>query len=318
MAGGTPSRPPLRHRLEYAALIGVGRLVRALPYRASLALAWVVAAILHHLAGFRRAEARRRIRIVFGPDMPERRVRRVAWESFRTLCFNAVDALCLPLRNPEWFRAHVTFEGRTDLLDECKASGRGLIAAGCHMGNWELCGVAMQCSGNPFFSLVRRQKNALTDAYLNRMRAAAGVPAIMNDDPGLLKQVIRRLRAGEFLAILPDVRARTPAHLIPFLGGTANLGAGPALLARQSGARLTTAEVRRIGWTKHLVIYGDPIELDPSAERNADARRVMTEVMARLERSIRAHPGQYFWYNRRWVLDPLVPAESNPAPESPL
>ena len=318
MAGGPPSRPLLRHRFEYAALAVLGWMVRAMPYRASLALAWLAAAILHHLIGFRRAEARRRIRWVFGPDMPERTVRCAAWKSFRTLCFNAVDTLCLPRRSPEWFRAHIALEGRTDLLDECKASGRGLIVAVPHMGNWELAGVAMQRFGYPFFFLARRQKNALTDAYLNRMRAAAGVPAVMNDDPGLLKQVIRRLRAGEFLALLPDVRARTPAHPIPFLGGTANLGAGPALLARQSGARLITARIERIGWTKHRVTYGDPIEPDPSAERDADARRVMTEVMARLEGSIRAQPGQYFWYNRRWVLDPLTPAESKPAPESPL
>ena len=318
MAAGVPSRPLLRHRLEYAALVGVGALVRALPSRAALALAWLVAAFLHHVIGFRRAEARRRIRLVLGPETPEREVRRAAWTSFRILCFNAVDALCLPIRTPEWFRTHVALEGRTDLLEECKASGCGLILTVPHMGSWELVGVALQRAGFPFFFLARRQKNALTDAYLNRLRATAGVPAMMNDDPGLLKQSIRRLRGGEFLGLLPDVRARTPAHPIPFLGGTANLGAGPALLARQSGARLVAARVERIGWTRHRITFVHALEPDPSAERDADARRVMTELMAHLEGFIRAQPDQYFWYNRRWVLDPLTPAESKASPEAPL
>jgi len=27
--------------------------------------------------------------------------------------------------------------------------------------------------------------------------------------------------------------------------------------------------------------------------------------MTRLESAIREHPEQYFWFNKRWVLDPL-------------
>ncbi len=318
MADGVSPRPLPRHRLEYAGLIGLGGLVRVLPHRASLALAWLVAAFLHFVVGFRRAEARRRLRRVLDPETPERAIRRAAWTSFRTLCFNAVDALALPTRSPEWFRAHVALEGRTDLLEECKTAGRGLILTVPHMGSWELVGVALQRAGFPFFFLARRQKNTLTDAYLNRLRATAGVPAMMNDDPGVLKQSIRRLRAGQFLGLLPDVRARTPAHPIPFLGGTANLGAGPALLARQSGARLVAARVERIGWTRHRITLVRAIETDPNADRDADARRVMTELMTCLEGFIRTQPEQYFWYNRRWVLDPLTPAESKSAAESPL
>ena len=316
MANGAP-RIRFRHRAEYAALAVAGAIVRRAPHRASLALAWLVAAAMHGLFGFRRAEARRRVRAVLGPEARAREVRRAAWQSFRNLCFNAVDTLRAPRLTPRWFREHVHLDGQVEWLEQCRASGRGLILAASHSGNWELCALGLQRMGYPLFLLARRQKNPLTDEYLNRMRASAGAPALMNDDPGLLRQTIRRLRAGDFLALLPDVRARTPAHAIPFFGGTANLGAGPALLARQSGAQLITVEIERLGWTRHRLTFGSPVEPDPGAERDADARRVMIEIMTRLERYIRAHPGQYFWYNRRWVLDPLPSGPSPAAPGTP-
>jgi len=28
-------------------------------------------------------------------------------------------------------------------------------------------------------------------------------------------------------------------------------------------------------------------------------------VLSEIERAIRQDPGQWFWYNRRWVLDPV-------------
>ncbi|MBP7274972.1 MAG: lysophospholipid acyltransferase family protein [Kiritimatiellae bacterium] len=316
MAEGAP-RIRFRHRAEYVALAFAGAIVRWAPHRVSLALAWGVAAVMHGLFGFRRKEARRRLRAVLGPETRERVVRRAAWRSFRNLCFNAVDTLRAPRLTPRWFREHVLLAGRVEWLEQCRASGRGLILAASHSGNWELCALGLQRMGYPLFLLARRQKNPLTDDYLNRMRASAGAPALMNDDPGLLRQTIRRLRAGEVLALLPDVRARTPAHAIPFFGGIANLGAGPALLARQSGARLITVEIERLGWTRHRLTFGDAVEPDPETDRDADARRVMTEIMARLEGHIRARPDQYFWYNRRWVLDPLTPAESPAASDAP-
>ena len=43
-----------------------------------------------------------------------------------------------------------------------------------------------------------------------------------------------------------------------------------------------------------------------SLDAEADIRRLTETVMASIEAQIRADPGEWFWYNRRWVLDPLV------------
>ena len=65
---------PVRWRLEYGAVLAIGALVRALPHAAAQALVWPLARLSYALAGSRRREARRRQRLVLGPDAPERAI----------------------------------------------------------------------------------------------------------------------------------------------------------------------------------------------------------------------------------------------------
>lgn len=304
---------PFRYRLEYGALRAFGGLVRALPHGLAMALGWKIAWIGHYLAGFRRAEARRRIRSVLGPGATGAEVRRIAWVSWRNLCFNAIELLRLPELDDGR-------TGRTDFtaIDRVVAhtrTGRGAIVAVPHAGNWDLAGLICHRLGLPVFFIARRQKNPLTDAHLNRLRAATGTETVLNDS-GLLRRVIRKLREGRALAILPDVRARTPALNIPFLGGVANLGAGMALFARQAGVPIYPAFVERDGWSRLRLTVFDPVEPDPALDKEADWERMTKAVLAVFDREIRRRPDQYFWFNKRWVLDPLEPA-ARAAPGAP-
>ena len=40
-------------------------------------------------------------------------------------------------------------------------------------------------------------------------------------------------------------------------------------------------------------------------DRKEDIKRMMNDLMAQFTEAIKAHPEQYFWYNKRWVLDPI-------------
>ncbi len=51
---------------------------------------------------------------------------------------------------------------------------------------------------------------------------------VLERGSGTLRRIIKLLRGGNVLAILPDVRVYTP-DLQPFLGSTANVGRGMAI-----------------------------------------------------------------------------------------
>ncbi len=292
-----------KHIIEYAALRTVTTLLMILPQRGALLIGWILALLSYPFMRRRAAEARRRMREVLGSGVSESDLHRWAWQSWRNIFFNVVEIA----RAPKWNRGKIDrFVDHRELekmIDLHRRRG-GFTLAVCHMGNWELAGFTTKQLGLPLFVMMRGQSNPLVTAYLNRVREASGVGAIERHSKAL-GQIAKRIRAGEIFTILPDIRAKTPdsAIQIPFLGGEAFLNVGTCLFAKHTETPVITALVRRIGWSKHQILVQDPIEPDPALDKHDDIARMLTEIMARFDAEIRRDPGQYFWYNKRWVLD---------------
>ena len=294
-----------KHIFEYALLVGAGGLIRILPFRIALCLGWLVAAGMHHIGGgFRKKEARRRLKEVYGDRFSDKERKHIAWISWRNLCFNAIEAIRFSKLTVADVKKQPLANEAPRLLQALEDEEHGYIFATIHMGNWDMAGVTADLLGLPIFSIARRQKNPLTDDYLNKARNAFNMEIILNDSK-ILKGIIRRIRAGKVLAILPDVRNKTEAFPIRFLNGEANLGAGVALFARQCKCPIYPAVVRRVGWTKHEAVIFDPIRPDESVDKTEDWKRIMQQMMDLFDAEIAKSPEQYFWYNKRWVLDPI-------------
>ena len=298
----------VKHLVEYAGLRLVAAVLGGLPYRAALGVGWVLAGIGFHAVRFRRDEAERRIRAVFGGRYSRAEVRRIAWQSFRNLIFTAVDIIRSPGLTLEQFRSMADCEEFLSAFRQRRESGGGAVIAIPHMGSWELAGRAMQLLGMPVFSVAGKQRNPLFDDYLNRARERAGIPITMRGS-GALREIIRRLEQGGFLAMLPDVRIKEEGVRARFLGGEANVGPGMAMFARHTGVPIYPVLMRRIGWARHQGRLLNPVTADPTVEKDADIRRMTQEVLDLVDRAIREDPGQWFWYNKRWVLDPLPAAK---------
>lgn len=293
-----------KHIIEYILMRIADGLIKVLPYRASLLLGFIVALVLHHLVRFRVTEAHERIREVFDDKYTDKEIKRIAWVSWRNLCFNAVEAARFPkmtradFENQHLGKAFQGLQERHDALDS------GSILVTIHMGNWENGHVVGELYGIPMFTFVKSQKNPLTNHFLNRRRKTMGTEVLENDKT-VLRKVIRRLKDKKMLAILPDVRSPTPALSVNFLGGVANIGSGIAVFSRQTNSPILPGLAHRIGWTKHECYFFDPIYPDPSVDKKEDYQRIMQEIMDLFTEQIRQHPEQYFWYNKRWILDPL-------------
>ncbi|MEE9368919.1 MAG: hypothetical protein V3V05_08640 [Pontiella sp.] len=293
-----------KHILEYILLVCAGGLIRILPLRVSLALGWLLAAGMHYIGGFRRLEAYRRLREVFNDRFSEKEIKRIAWISWRNLCFNGVEAMRFSKLTVEEVSKQPLAKEAPRLFEALEQEDAGYIFATIHMGNWDMAGVTADLLGMPIFSIARRQKNPLTDDYLNKARNAFNMEIILNDST-ILKGVIKRIRSGKVLAILPDVRNKTEAFPVKFLNGEANLGAGVALFARQCKCPIYPAVVRRVGWTQHEATIFDPIYPDSTVDKVDDWKRMMQQMMDLFNEEIAKTPEQYFWYNKRWVLDPI-------------
>ncbi len=270
-----------------------------------------------HPRSLARGHGKKRIREVLGEEMPPAEVRRIAALSMRYMLFNTIDIL----RSSRWTKKE--FDKRSDFhlaataINNQVADGRGAICTLPHMGSWELGGVAATAYDAPMFFIFGEQRNPLFNQLMGRMRSQTGTEGISREDKGLLKKVVRNLRAGKFLAMTNDLRSKTQGLSVHFLGTEANIVPGMALFARQAKVPIIPMVAYREGWAYHRCIVFDPIEPDLELSKPDDWVRMTQLTLDIYEKEIRKRPEQYFWYNKRWVLEPFISATPAPIADPP-
>ena len=293
---------PAKHYIEYILLVMATAFIRVLPLRIALLTGWIFAALLHFIFQFRRKEAMRRIKEVYQGKFSNKKIRYIAWVSWRNLCFNIIEMMRYQKLNAEILRESDI--GQDLLKLKAQLGEKGLVAPTIHMGNWELSAVSMDLLGLPICSIARRQKNKLTDRFINQNRMKFNLDMSYSDDLSL-KKIVRKIQDGHVFVILPDVRNPYPAQKIKFLNGEANLGMGAIAFAYNCKCPITPFIFKRIGWSRHEVTWLPVIYPDYNIEKDTDQKRMLMKLMRIFNDEIDNHPEQYFWYNKRWVLDPL-------------
>ena len=304
----------LRHLSEYAAMRLLVFVLARIPYRLALGIGWFAAVVSFVIMRSRVREAHRRIRQVFGPQISSQRVRQIAWRSWRNFIFVIVESARTPFMNRNWLTKVSNGAEAMPKISRWTGS-KGVILACPHIGGWELAGTAAPHFGIPLFTVAGKQRNPYVDKYLTEMRERAGVGVIMRGSAALI-HVLEQLRGGRTFAILPDVRVHTSGVLVSFFGQPANVGTGLGLFAYHANVPVLPCVPLRVGWNRHEFHVGEPIWPDLSKTKKDACIELTQRVFVIIENAIREHPEQWFWFNRRWILEPLAPAESS-APAAP-
>lgn len=300
---------PVRYRIEYVLLVGCKAFFCVLPHAVAQGIAVGLGLVAYRLMASRRREALRRLRLVLGPEVPEKTLRREAWLSFRNLVLNLVDMLRISRFDEKTLARQIPqyaecIRHLRDVL--AQANGRGIILALPHCGNWDLAGSAVFLAGLPIFSVAGKQRNPYFNKLLNDCRGGHGMEILERGESGgrVFLQMLKRVRDGQIFAILPDSRSFAPALSIPFLGGEANLARGMGLLSWKANAPIVPLVMRRVSWRTFRFTFYPTLWPDLSASCEEEELRLTRTVVAHFDKAIRETPGQWFWYNKRWVLDP--------------
>ncbi len=161
-------------------------------------------------------------------------------------------------------RVHVSDEER---LREIHAD-RGAVVALPHSGNWDLAGAWACGSGLPVATVAERLGDAEYAAFV-AFREQLGMEIFSHQDPKVLLRLIEAVGRGRVVCLLADRDLRQAGVPVdwPVPGGPPvriTMPAGPALVARRSGAALIPAVCRYVGVDMHITL-GPAIE--PAAGR---------------------------------------------------
>ena len=289
--------------LEYCALRVFCALVNAVPYAVAMAMARGLACLLFDVFRFKRKRTLARIYAAF-PDKSPREARSIARRSLANVLQSGVEMIRAPRLDRKWMDRHV-IDGKLykDRLQELVDEGRGVVIMVPHSGNWYMAAWSMAKYGLPLFAIAARQRNPKIDAWMKRQYG--DIEVLDRSEKSTLGAIRDKLRSGRAFAILPDLRVKAPDVEVDFLNGKANVSHAGAMFAVRTGAPIVVAAMRREKG-RHAFNHIATLRTDESAASpRAEAERLTREAMKLIDAEVRARPGEWYWYNKRWILQPV-------------
>lgn len=188
-----------------------------------------------------------------------------------------------------------------EILDAAVASGRGVMIAGTHSGNWDLPGLwAARRYGRITTVAERLKPEALFDAFVaKRTKYGAEILPHEGGPRPPFATLLERLRAGGVVALVSDRDLTERGVEVSFFGATARMAAGPAALARATGALLVPVGVWNDDGVVVLHVH-EPLPVDKD-EPVAEICQRLADVFAS---DVHAHPEDWHMLQRVWIGNP--------------
>lgn len=187
-----------------------------------------------------------------------------------------------------------------ELMEEALAQGRGLLVLTPHLGSFEICAQAIaERFGDraPITVLFRPARKEILRELVDSSRERPGLltaPATLSG----VRQMIRALRKGEIVGLLPD---QVPPDGLgvwsPFFGRNAYTMTLAGRLVQQTGCALLLMRGERLSDGRGFVAHVQPGPLI-AAEDSPEA--AATAVNKAMEALILQAPDQYLWGYHRY------------------
>jgi KDO2-lipid IV(A) lauroyltransferase len=193
------------------------------------------------------------------------------------------------------------------LIDDALAAGRGLVLLTPHMGSFEICAQAYAerfGARQPVTVLYRPARQA----WLRELEETARARPALATAPASLagvRQMMRALRRGETLGLLPDqVPPEGMGVWAPFFGQPAYTMTLAARLVLQTGAAVHLIWGERLPRGAGYVLHVRPLAQPLPGQGEQDEQAWMASAAAAINRSmetlIRERPSQYLWGYHRY------------------
>ena len=287
---------------EYFTLRFFCGLVNAIPYPLAMSLARGLGWAAFSVFGFKRKRTLERIRVVF-PEKSGREAKAIAVRSLQNILQTAVEMMRAPKLDRKWMDRYVK-DGQLykDKLQSYVDEGKGVVIMVPHSGNWYMAAWSMAKYGLKLFAIAARQRNPKLNAWMNRQYG--DIEVLDRDCRDTLSRIHDKLSSGRAFAILPDLRVRNRDVEAEFFGGKANVSRSGAAFAVKCGCPIVVAVMTRQGG-RHVFNHIATLRPDPSAvDKKEEARRLTRETLKLLSDEIMKTPGDWYWFNKRWILEP--------------
>lgn len=284
-----------RERLAAAGYIACWRIVRYLPRPLA---AWLFERGADYASdnGKGMEQLRRNLSRVVGPENVTRELVR---DSMRSYMRYWLEAFRLPAihSDPRLHERLLTGMRGKEHSDASIASGRGVIFALPHSGNWDMAGVFCVNHYGGFTTVAERVKpEVLFDAFVDyRESLGFTVVPLTGGSASPYPRLKETLERSGVVCLLADRDLTRTGVTVDFMGEEANVAAGPAQLAIETGAALHVVHsfFDGEGWGLTVSPEVEVTTLQETCQRMADG----------FAENIRQHPTDWHMLQPQWNED---------------
>jgi len=219
------------------------------------ALVWGLSAPAPLLGGRHLRALRHNLSVATGRPASRALVRAATASYLRTFW----EVLALPGWTPEQTLARVRTEDEHWLRSAF--AGGGAVVALPHSANWDLAGAWACRTGMPVSTVAEQLGEAEFEAFLG-FRRRLGLEVLSHRDPGALSALAAAVRRGRLVCLVADRDLDGRGVTVRWRDHPVTMPAGPAMVARRSGAALIPAVC---SYERHQMVirFGPPVPARP-------------------------------------------------------
>lgn len=295
-----------KYALFVLALYTLGRLPLPILYR----LVSFMADLIYVLVPKLRHNVWDNLRHVMPAGTPKAQLRAAARRVFRNVALYYADLVRMPRMDiDDFFRRRFVFHGFDENLLPAVKAGKGVVMIGGHYGNPELAVQGLIPMGVRVLALTEPLKPPRLSRLVDGLRSSKG-HTFAPVSVGSVKRVMQALRSGGVVALMGDRDIQGPKALLPFCGAETLMPTGPIEVALRTGAAVVPAFNVRTDRYNIEAYLEEPLELERSGDLERDVRLGTLRFLERLERRLRADPGQWA------VLEAIWDTSASAVPEA--
>jgi phosphatidylinositol dimannoside acyltransferase len=136
-------------------------------------------------------------------------------------------------------------------------AGPGVVVALPHSGNWDLAGAWASATGMPVTTVAEQLSDAEYAAFV-AFRKGLGLEVVSHRDPRALTRLLDAIHCRRVVCLLADRDLSGTGVPVSWRGHSITMPAGPAIVARRTGAALVPA-VCQFTEDGMAIIIGEPI-----------------------------------------------------------
>ena len=281
-----------RRLLELGSLV-----VRPFPVPIAHRAGSVLGSLVGRLDHERLAVLQRNIALV-RPDLTEAEHRALAIDGFASYGRYWAETLRLPTLSPTTIDRGFHVEGY-EHIRRARAEGRGPVMVLPHLGGWEWAAAWLgRVADIEVTAVVEPLEPHDVAEWFAHLRASYGINVVPLG-PSALGEVVTATKRLDVVCLLADRDLSGSGIEVDFFGARTTLPAGPALVARRTGAPLLPTAVYFDG-ERRLCRIRPPVPVDRDGRLRADLTSTTQRLARELEVLIEAAPDQ--WH----VLAPIA------------